>query len=610
MLPHLEGQVIGGCRLLRRLGAGGMGEVYLAEQVHVGGRLVAIKLIHPGDDTPQEFQGAAQRFLREGRLLGRFAHPHILPVHESGIDGEYLYLVMKYAPDGSLNDAIRGRGPHPLALPLPIALTADIIHQLAAALQYTHDRGIVHGDVKPGNVLVETAPDGHRRLLLADFGVARELEATAQWSIVAGTVAYMAPEQFSGQFSPASDQYALAVVAYQLLTGRTPFEGGFAAQMRGHLDSTPPRLRGLNPDVPPQLEAAICRALAKHPRRRFPSVLAFGATLEAVVHHEGEATVLSTPGMWEATSKTRPRVDMALEAREHPATWTYRPPSLAWDVGSTRAPSAASRSGTVLRPGQRHLALFSICAALLLLAVVASRGGARLDTSNALAPHKVEAAATVPVPGTPGAPPTPAVVATPVPTLTPLHLGTVASGNSFVATVSAPAAVAPGRRFTASVLLRNTGSTTWSRAAGYRLTCDTVRVYQPPPRCTRDFVVSLGHYLIPPGTAITFQLRLTAPMTLGIFSAWVTMAQGTTLFSTAAVHIQVAVRHPAPPPTPTTAPQPTATPQPSPTSTPEPSPTSTPSPSPSTTATGTATVVPTETASSPLAAPEPTATDD
>src|SRR5262249_41372824 len=202
--PQLEGHEIGGCRLLRRLGAGGMGEVYLAEQVRLGGRVVAIKVIHPGDDALDEFQDAAQRFLREGKLLGRFSHPNILPVHESGVDGEHLYLVMEYAPDGSLNEAIRGRGPHPLALPLTVALAADLIHQIAAALHYTHDRGIVHGDVKPGNVLVEMEPDGNRRLLLADFGVARELEATAQWSIVAGTVAYMAPEQFSGRFSPAS----------------------------------------------------------------------------------------------------------------------------------------------------------------------------------------------------------------------------------------------------------------------------------------------------------------------------------------------------------------------------------------------------------------------
>src|SRR5262249_3272977 len=161
------GLEIGGCRLVRRLGAGGMGEVYLAEQVRLGGRPVAIKLICPGNDAPDEFQDAARRFLYEGKLLGRFSHPNILPVHESGIDGDYLYLVMEYAPDGSLNDAIRGRGPHPLALPLSANLATDIIHQIAAALQYTHGRGIVHGDVKPGNVLVETITDNRRRLLLA-----------------------------------------------------------------------------------------------------------------------------------------------------------------------------------------------------------------------------------------------------------------------------------------------------------------------------------------------------------------------------------------------------------------------------------------------------------
>src|SRR5262249_35529395 len=292
MLPHLEGHEIGGCRLIRRLGAGGMGEVYLAEQMRLGGRLGALQIICPGDDAPGEFQDAARRFLQEGKLLGRFSHPNILPVHESGIDSEYLYLVMEYAPDGSLNDAIRGRGPHPLALPLSANLAADIIHQIAAALQYTHGRGIVHGDVKPGNVLVETVSDDRRRLLLADFGVAREMEATAQWSSVAGTVAYMAPEQFSGRFSPASDQYALGIVAYQLLAGRTPFQGGFAEQMRGHLNGRPPRLRGMNPSVPPQVEAVISRALAKDPHHRFPTVLAFADALERALCRQGEATRL------------------------------------------------------------------------------------------------------------------------------------------------------------------------------------------------------------------------------------------------------------------------------------------------------------------------------
>src|SRR5262249_34244628 len=150
-----------------------------------------------------------------------------------------------------------------------------------------------------------TMADDRHRLLLADFGVARELEATAQWSMVAGTVAYMAPEQFSGRFSPASDQYALGIVAYQLLAGRTPFAGGFAEQMRGHLNGRPPRLRGLNPTVPPQVEAAIHRALAKDPRHRFPTVLAFADALEGAVCQEGETTVPSTASTWDATLRVR-----------------------------------------------------------------------------------------------------------------------------------------------------------------------------------------------------------------------------------------------------------------------------------------------------------------
>ena len=280
---NLEGRELGGCKLIRKIGEGGMGEVYLAEQIRVGNRQVAIKVVRPADLTASGgVRGDVERrFKREAALLGQFSHPNILPIYDSGVEDGYLYIVMPYAQEGSLSDAIRGRFGRRLELPLELPAAADLIGQVASALQYTHDHDVVHRDVKPGNILIRIEPDGHWRMLLADFGVARGAETTTQQTLVTGTFAYMAPEQFSGKFSPASDQYALAIVAYQLLAGRPPFEGDVAELTREHLYETPPSLRSLNPAVTPAVEAVILRALAKDPAQRYPSVRQFADAFRA-----------------------------------------------------------------------------------------------------------------------------------------------------------------------------------------------------------------------------------------------------------------------------------------------------------------------------------------
>ena len=154
--------------------------------------------------------------------------------------------------------------------------TLEIICQVGSALEYIHERDIVHRDVKPGNLLVRIDDLNHRHLLLSDFGVARwEVNASRHEDQVTGTVAYMAPEVFSGWFSAASDQYSLAVMAFQLLTGHLPFEGTMDEQIAGHLQLIAPSIRMYVEDLPWEVEEVISRALEKRPLDRYPSVAAF-----------------------------------------------------------------------------------------------------------------------------------------------------------------------------------------------------------------------------------------------------------------------------------------------------------------------------------------------
>ncbi len=299
-MADLSGRELGGCRLLKPIGIGGMGEVYLAEQTRLGNRPVAVKVVRldSGVLTPDMIADIERRFTREAALLGSFSHPNILPVHDAGVQDGLLYLVMDYVPDGSLADAIRPGPAQKLSPPLPPTLAAELVGQVASALQYTHDRGVVHRDVKPGNILARKTDDGKWQLLLADFGVAKAMQEASQKTQVTGTLIYMAPEQFSGTFSPASDQYALGVVAYQLLTGRPPFEGDLATVTQAHLNQPPPSMRATNPAVSPALDAVVMRALAKKPDDRFPSVTAFADALRAAAAIPAAAPVAGASTPW------------------------------------------------------------------------------------------------------------------------------------------------------------------------------------------------------------------------------------------------------------------------------------------------------------------------
>src|SRR5579859_1621181 len=145
---NLEGRELGGCRLIRKIGEGGMGEVYLAEQIRVGNRQVAVKVMRPdgGAYDTQAAEDAKRRFEREAATLGKLEHPNILPIYDAGVEDDYFYIVMQYAADGSLADCIRGRSRRTLTLPLGVGMSVDFISQVAAALQFMHEKGVVHRD--------------------------------------------------------------------------------------------------------------------------------------------------------------------------------------------------------------------------------------------------------------------------------------------------------------------------------------------------------------------------------------------------------------------------------------------------------------------------------
>src|SRR5260221_2857201 len=291
----LAGSHIGRFRLLRLLGRGGMGEVYLAgdEQLR---RQVAIKVIQAEYPDPD----ATRLFLREARAIAMFNHPHILPLFDFGeatIHGTALtYMVMPFCKEDTLAAWMQQRRNAALLSPQDVGF---IVQQAASALQYAHNHQVVHQDVKPSNFIIRSSEDvpGRPDLMLADFGVAKSASSTASVSqSVRGTPAYMAPEQWEGTPVPATDQYALAIMAYDLLTGHPPFQGGLGQVMYQHLHVTPQSPGKLNPRVPADVDTVLLHALAKKPGERFASISAFARAFQQALPVDSSGpTIANTP---------------------------------------------------------------------------------------------------------------------------------------------------------------------------------------------------------------------------------------------------------------------------------------------------------------------------
>lgn len=279
-LELLRATTLGEYEILGELGRGGMATVYAAHDIALD-RRVAIKVISPSLGASPAL---VERFRREARTAASLSHPNIIPIYSVRHADRLLYFVMKYVDGRPLDSILRETG----ALPVPTVQA--ILGQVAGAVGYAHRHGVVHRDIKPGNILI----DDEGWCVVTDFGIAKvaESEGLTTSGMMVGTPAYMSPEQcLSNDISGASDQYALGVVAYEMLTGRLPFPGtSMMSVMYAHVHVPVPAIEELRAECPPELAGAVMRMLAKEPSERWPSIEEAVAALGHLTASQDEPT--------------------------------------------------------------------------------------------------------------------------------------------------------------------------------------------------------------------------------------------------------------------------------------------------------------------------------
>jgi eukaryotic-like serine/threonine-protein kinase len=260
------GQLFGNYRLIRLLGSGGFAEVYLGQHMRLPMQQAALKIL----STRLEKQHV-RAFELEAETIASLIHPHIVRILDFDVAEDLPFLVMDYAPNGSL------RHHHKSGEQVALLTVVSYVQQIADGLQYAHDRRIIHRDIKPDNMLIGS----RNEIMLSDFGVATIAHSTISQGMEAaiGTVPYMAPEQLREQPRPASDQYALAISVYEWLAGYRPFTGTLSEIAFKQVMLPPPPLREKRPDLAPEVEQVVLTALAKDPKERFASIQAFSQAL-------------------------------------------------------------------------------------------------------------------------------------------------------------------------------------------------------------------------------------------------------------------------------------------------------------------------------------------
>jgi serine/threonine protein kinase len=264
------GTHVAGYEIVRLVGAGGMAAVYLARDGQLG-RVVALKLL-------AKDEAASQRFVREARAVAAVDHPHIIPVYAAGEADGTQYIAMRYVPGGTLAGVLGADGP------LPPRRAAGFISAVASALDAAHAVDLVHRDVKPGNILVDTHPGGPEHPYLTDFGIVRALLSAGTLTVAGqflGTPDYASPEQAGGQpVDGRADQYALACVAFETLTGTVPFRRDLpVAVLYAHVAAPPPSATAIRKTLPRAVDGVFAKAMAKDPDERYPTCADFADAL-------------------------------------------------------------------------------------------------------------------------------------------------------------------------------------------------------------------------------------------------------------------------------------------------------------------------------------------